>query len=132
MQIKFEAAELEGGSYLGEGEHECAITKVESKVSKAGKPMLEIEFRSKADKTCRDWFTVEGNKFKLAALAMASGTPKETLLSRAFDTASLHGKFVKVVREVVGKDEAGKNRYENYYKPSGVVPSTHGRDEIPF
>lgn len=131
MQVKFDAGELEANKYLGEGEHECAISKIEQKPSKKGQQMIEVEFKSRSGKTTRDWFMLEGNKFKLATLAMATGVPRETLLAGGFTTESLAGKFVKVVREITGKDTEGRNQYENTFLASANTPSMTN-DEIPF
>ncbi len=133
MNIRFESSELETSQYLGEGEHECAITKIEAQTSKAGNPMIQLEFRAASGKTTRDWFPTSGNKFKLGGLAVAAGVPKEVLLAGGFTTESLAGKYVKVVRQITGKNTEGKNQYENSYLASAnAKPSTSGSEEIPF
>lgn len=130
-QIMFDEGELEGSKYLGEGTHNCLITKVEAKTSKKGGAMIEVEFTAQNGRTTRDWFMMEGNKFKLAALALACGFTKEKLLKGEFTTQSLQGKGVKVVREVKGADEQGRKNYENSYLPSEAKTAVTP-DEIPF
>lgn len=122
MQIKFEESELEGGTYLGAGSHECRITKIERKPTKKGGEMVEIEFTSAAEKSLRDWFPITGNKFKLAKLALACGFEKRLLISGDFDTAQLANRFVRVVREVTGEeqyaDKEGKQQTRKNYDNS--------------
>lgn len=131
--MKFDEGELSGGNYLGEGSHEVRITSVKAGQSKTkGTPQVEVEFSSHSGKTTRDWFVTEGNKFKLAALALACGWKKEDLLAGRFSTEQLPGKRLKVVREIVGKTEDNKNKYENSYLPSEISAAPQPQNEIPF
>ena len=51
MQLKFDGGELEGSKYLGAGEHNCRITKIEKKPTKKGGEMVEIEFTAASGRT---------------------------------------------------------------------------------
>lgn len=138
MNIKFDEGEVEGSKYLGIGEHEVTITAIKPGASKTkGTPQIEVEFSARSGKTTRDWFVTEGNKFKLAALAIACGFTKEDLLSGRFSTDMLARKRLRVVREVTGMTEDGKNKYEQSYLPTqatGAVggPAGHEDPSIPF
>lgn len=141
MNLKFEESELSDGKYLGAGDHNCRITKIEKKPSKKGGDNIEVEFTSAAENTTRDWFSISGNKFKLARLAVACGFTKEQLLAGQFDTAMLANKFVRVVREVTGEeaitDKDGKpttrKNYNNTYLPSPNAKASAAIDDsIPF
>lgn len=139
MKVKFEASELEGSTFLGEGDHLCTITRVEHKDSRKGDPMIEVDFTAINGKSTRDWFMLAGNKFKLGGLSVACGFSKEALASSGLETADLYGKRVRVIREVKGKETyetrdgetKERNRYENSYLPpeGGSVASN---EEIPF
>lgn len=133
MRVKFDDSELEGTKYLGEGEFVCTITKLDHKQSKSGKAMLEAEFSDSSGRTTRDWFMLEGNKFKLAALAKATGIDNAYLQSGDFDTSTLQGRKVNVQRHKKGEEMwDGKMvpRYENHYTAAPGNP-VH-QDEIPF
>lgn len=140
MILTFDSGELEGSKYLGEGTHECRISKIERKPTKKGGEMVEIEFMAASERTARDWFPITGNKFKLGGLAIACGFNKELLLSGKFDTAQLANRFVKVVREVTGEesytDKDGKaqtrKNYQSVYLPSAQGAPSQTMDEIPF
>lgn len=133
-QIMFDEGELEGSKYLGEGQHNCLITSVEAKISKKGGAMVEVGFTAQNGRTTRDWFMLEGNKFKLASLALACGFTKTQLLAGQFNTVALQGKGVKVVREIKGTDEQGRKNYENSYLPAegGATMAAGNSQDIPF
>lgn len=131
MIVSFTDSEMEDSKYLGDGVHECVISKLEHRNSKSGKPMVEAHFTDSAGKSTRDWFMLEGGgKYKLALLAIACGFSKDELKGGRFDTAMLGNKSVKVTRSVTGKTEDGKTLHENSYSPSSKQPNT-GSD-IPF
>lgn len=138
MDIKFDTEDLEGGQYLGEGEHECTISAIENKLTKAKQePMLEMTFTSVSGKSTRDWFMLVGKKFKLAQLALATGSSKEQLLAGSFNPMMLRGRKVKVLRKITGTEMYGTppkptNKYENDYLPSGQQQTAASSEEIPF
>lgn len=135
MGITFDDGELEGSSYLGEGEHSVRVSAIKPMQSKdKGTPMIEVEFTAMSGKKTRDWFVTTGNKFKLAALAMAAGYSKEQLKAGAFETPNLAGKSLKLVREAKGQNAEGKKQYENTYLPgaSGSGGAVAPTDDIPF
>lgn len=133
-QIVFDEGELEGSKYLGEGTYNCLITRVEAKTSKdKGTPMVEIEFTAQNGRGSRDWFVTEGNKFKLASLALACGFTKEQLIKGEFTTQALQGRGVRLVREVKGTDSQGRKNYENsYLAVEGRASAPQADDTIPF
>lgn len=133
MNIKFDEIELEGSTFLGVGVHDCMISGIKAGVAKSnGNPNIEVEFKARNGKTARDWFPTAGNKFKLGGLALACGFTKADLLAGRFSTEMLANKAVKLVKEIVGKDPAGKDKYEQTYLPSETAPSTTSDDTIPF
>ncbi len=134
MGITFDDGELAGSNYLGEGEHEVAITKITPTVSKEkGTQQIEVQFTGMSGKGIRDWFPIEGNKFKLAALALACGFTKEALKAGQFEVSMLPGKPLKIVRGITGKTSEGKNQYQNTYLASAKAkPSGMASEEIPF
>lgn len=136
MNVTFTNEELEGSKYLGEGEHNVFVKTMTAKQSKAGNPMIEIEFADVTQKTSRDFFPTSGNKFKLAALAIACGFKKEALVSGAFNTESLQGKQLKLVKKKTGVEIwDGKERatWSTDYIPSATQQSSTQQDEdLPF
>lgn len=124
MKIRFNDDDSVQSKFLGEGQHEVRVTKIDDKPSKKGMPMLTIEFTADNGKTCIDWFVLEFKK-KLYGLALAAGATPEILKSGEWDSAELFGKRIMLIRTTVGKrsytDKDGNpqeaDNFENSYLP---------------
>lgn len=144
MGINFTADDLEGGSYLGEGEHEVTVTQVEAKNSKAGNPMTVVTMATASGKSALEFFShVDKARFKIAGFARACGFSKEYLLAGKFTMEQLKGKRLRMIKTKTGVEmHEGKERgvYEQEYATSQVntgaqpqeLASQVGKDDLPF
>lgn len=117
MKVTFSQEDLEERTkYLGEGEHEVAITAIEYTHSQKGNAMAWITFADKTGASFNDRFMLEGRGlFMLAHLARAAGFD---LKAGQFDTEELKGRKLKAVRKITGKESRNDkeyNVYENTY-----------------
>lgn len=140
MRVTFTKEDMNTSSFLGEGQHSVVITSATDTTSKAGKPMITVEFTAANGKSCMDWFTMEFKK-KLWSLALATGIPAGVLEQEGVETAELRGKKLTLVRAVTGKrvytDKEGvakeADQFENSYLPLSAGGSeSFTQENIPF
>jgi hypothetical protein len=135
MIYKFQDKDLEGGTYLPEGEHEVAIVRCMAEKSKAGNDMLVVEMADKFGRQVKEYFLTDAkNMWKLAKFAIACGFNKESLKSVGLDTNQLPGRKLIAVKKQTGvKVVEGKEKKEFNVE---FFPAAHTEekkeDEIPF
>lgn len=134
-------------NFLPEGENECTIVKIESQLTKEKKEPMEVfTFRDRLGREDRQFFTLgEKNLFRIKGLAIAAGMPAEGAHWATFDTGSLRGKRLLVVKKKIGMrqiiTESGPKDVPDYEfayaQASGAQPASGsstpaGEDDIPF
>lgn len=114
MIIKFSDKDLDGGSYLPEGEHEVSIVRALAETSKAGNDMIVVEIADKFGRQLKEYFLTDAKSlWKLARFAVSCGFDKESLKNVGLDTASLVGRKMIAVKKQTGvKIFDGKEKKE--------------------
>lgn len=106
MIIRFKDEDINDRKYIPEGETEVIISKLsDEKQSKAGNPMLTIEFSDSLGRTAIEYYSLSDNaKFKIANLALACGYTAEQLKADGLDVPKLLGKKLLMVKKQTGTE----------------------------
>lgn len=94
-------SDLEGNTFLGTGEHDVTITKVEDGKSSTGNPMVTFTFSDAHGRTFQERCS-SAAKWKFGEIAMAVGMTKQYLMTEGLETDQLVGSPLKVLREKDG------------------------------
>lgn len=109
MFIQFTDDELDdNGGYLGEGDFDVRITKVEEALSASGNPKVILTLTDSKGRIANDHIPMtEKTKFRIREVAMAAGIDRETM-KVGFDVSRLQGRKVKLTRKNLGTREGQK------------------------